>query len=536
LRYQFGGDLIVKMGKFHQPQKVGNSLAKHSSLRALRLCEKLLLNYEVLFLAKAQRRKGAKLAKGNCYLEDETCLKMNRRIFVGGAVAAGAALAMERLVARGGLLASSYPELIAGKGAGGYGSLQPVASKNTGETLLALPEGFQYNVFGRRGGRMSDGRPAPGRHDGMAAFEVKGELRLVRNHEVNNQRGREVAAIGDPAKSYDPLAGGGTVTLVIDPATRELKRDFVSLSGTLQNCAGGPTPWGSWISCEETVLGESLGKTQTGQEVGGFRKPHGYCFEVSASDDELKPAVPLKAMGRFVHEAIAVDTRTSIVYETEDRGAAGFYRFLPNRRGRLAEGGRLQMLAVKGKPGYDTRSGQKTGQPLRANWVNIDNPDPAEAETDASAVYKQGHARGGATFARLEGCWHGAGSIFFTATSGGDKRRGQVWRYTPRGNEEGDLALLFESPDAEVLDGPDNLCVSPRGGLVICEDGSGEQFVRGLTKEGKIFDLARNVVPGFDTSEWAGATFSPDGKTLFVNIQSAGLTFAIWGPWHEGAL
>lgn len=464
-------------------------------------------------------------------------MSFSRRAFLGTGAAAGAALAFNRLVLRGDLFASErYGDLIAKAGEGAYGPLRPAPAKNTGEVLLAIPEGFEYNVFGRTGSKMSDGRPTPGSHDGMAAFQVGAELRLVRNHEINNGLGAAGITIGDPKRSYDHLAGGGTTTLVIDPKTREIKRDFVSLSGSLHNCAGGPTPWGSWITCEETVLGNSRFRDIRMRERGGFAKSHGYCFEVPASSDGMVDAVPLKAMGRFVHEAIAVDPATGIVYETEDRGSAGFYRFIPSKKGVLAEGGRLQMLAVKGSPQCDTRSGQKQGQIIDAVWVDIDEPDSAKAENDELYVFKQGLAGGAAIFARLEGCWYGGGSIFFTATSGGNKKHGQVWSYTPQGDDGGMLKLLFESPDAAVLDAPDNLCVSPRGSLVICEDGDGDNFVRGLTLEGRIFDMAKNIVKGFEDKEFAGATFSPDGQTLFFNIQTPGLTFALWGPWGDGAL
>ena len=460
--------------------------------------------------------------------------RLDRRAFLGRTpLAAGTLLALNGLTARAGALAKGAP-----KGAGGYGPLRPTKTKNTGEELLALPENFQYTVFGKTGDKMSDGFATPASHDGMAAFAVGREWRLVRNHEINNRLGREGAAFGDPKLAYDPLAGGGTTTLVIDPKTRELVKSFVSLNGTLQNCAGGPTPWGSWITCEETVLGETRrSDPQNNRELGGFTKPHGYCYEVSAAADGAVAPVALKAMGRFVHEAVAVDPATGVVYETEDASPGGFFRLVPKERGRLSAGGRLQMLAVKGSPNYDTRAGQQAGKPLAATWVEIADPDPAAAETNSHAVYEQGLSGGGATFARLEGCWYGDRSIFFTSTSGGDQHRGQVWRYQPRGEKEGLLTLIFESPGAETLDYPDNICVSPRGGLVICEDGGGEeQFLRGLTPRGQLFDLGRNMVPGFETKEWAGATFSPDGGTLFVNIQTPGLTFAIWGPWQEGAL
>jgi secreted PhoX family phosphatase len=191
------------------------------------------------------------------------------------------------------------------------------------------------------------------------------------------------------------------------------------------------------------------------------------------------------------------------------------------------------MLAIKGRPNYDTRTGQRVGKPLPVEWVDIETPDPESAEQNSLAVYQQGQAKGGATFDRLEGCWYGDGSIFMNATSGGDAELGQVWQYTPRGNSGGQLVLLFESESPEMLDAPDNITVSPRGGLVICEDGDAEQYVRGLTQQGKIFDFALNLE---NSNEFAGATFSPDGETLFVNIQTPGKTFAIWGPWEDGAL
>ncbi|HYP53410.1 MAG TPA: alkaline phosphatase PhoX [Pyrinomonadaceae bacterium] len=460
--------------------------------------------------------------------------KVNRRTFLRRGACAGGALALQGLAARGALEALGGT---AAEEAGGYGPLVPSKSRNTGETLLALPEGFEYTVIGRTGSMMSDGRRTPRAHDGMAAFKVGRELRLVRNHEINTGVGTPGAALAE--KSYDALAGGGTTTLVIDPKTRELVRSFVSLSGTLINCAGGPTPWGSWISCEETVLGPRRFTNAEGRAFGGFERPHGYCFEVSAAADTAVAPEPLRAMGRFVHEAVAVDPKTKIVYETEDRGAGGFYRFLPDKPGRLAAGGRLQMLAVEGRPGYDTRKGQTAGVVLPVTWVDIERPDPPEAEQDAGAVYKQGVARGGATFARLEGCWYGAGRVYFTSTSGGDKQLGQVWEYETRGGRGGGLLrLLYESAATDTLRMPDNLCVSPRRAdcLVVCEDGDGVNHVRCLTPRGHVFDLARNIVPGFEKREFAGATFSPDGQTLFVNIQVPGITFAVWGPWRSGSL
>ena len=413
-------------------------------------------------------------------------------------------------------------------GSGGYGSLRSAGRE------LALPEGFIYTVLSWTGKPMSDGTPTPCAFDGMAAFPLpNGNIRLVRNHE-NRDSPATARPKGNPVRAYDPIGGGGTTSLEVRIApdgTPELVRDFVSLSGTIVNCAGGPTPWGTWLSCEETTEGQ----------VNGWGAEHGYIFEVHASAEEERAAQPLKAMGRFVHEAVAVDPTTGIVYETEDRQLSGFYRFLPTRPTALAAGGRLQMLAIDGQPNYDAADGQRMGERLPAVWVDIEDADPQGASVDTGAVFSQGFTKGGARFTRLEGCWWGDDGVFFHATDGGDERCGQVWHYRPRGAERGDLTLVFESPSREMLDYPDNITVSPRGGIVICEDGGGTQFMRGLTRDGRIFDFAENRL---NATEFAGACFAPDGRTLFVNImgsyfdagQEKGVTVAIRGPWEDGAL
>jgi len=414
-------------------------------------------------------------------------------------------------------------------GEGGYGPLQAAGAE------LALPAGFSYTVLSYNGKPMSDGSPTPSAFDGMAAFAVpNGNIRLVRNHE-NRDPAARARVKGRADRAYDAKAGGGTSTLELRIAadgTPEIVRDFISLNGTIVNCAGGPTPWGTWLSCEESVEGPEQ----------GWVKRHGYIFEVSATaDSEVNPQ-PLRAMGRFVHEAVAVDPRDGIVYETEDRQTAGFYRFIPRERGNLARGGRLQQLAIAGRANYDTRTGQRVGTTLPVTWVDIADPDPDADTISDLAIFEQGAARGAATFARLEGCWYADESIYFHATSGGDARVGQVWRYQPGGRfRRGRLTLVFESPSREVLDYPDNITVSPRGGIVICEDGSGEQYLRGLTPDGALFDFAKNVL---NNTEFAGACFSPDGRILFVNIMGdttdagtqGGRTLAIRGPWERGAL
>ena len=439
------------------------------------------------------------------------------------------------------------------KGRGGYGPLLPVADARDGVVRIALPEGFEYRTFSPAGVIMSDGNRVPLAHDGMGVFNrPDGKFRLVRNHEDRNSPGAGSTALD--ANAYDSKGGGGTTTLVVNPFTRELERDFISLSGTIVNCAGGVTPWDSWITCEETNAGVS----------SGWVKQHGYCFDVPAWADATVPAVAIPSMGRFSHEALAVDPNTWIVYETEDNsGGSGFYRFLPTTPGVLTDGGQLQMLAIEGSPQADLRNNLTSGTPLPVTWVDIANPNPAG--TSSTAVFNQGRALGGARFRRLEGCWWGNGAVYFADTSGGNAGFGTIWEFRPQG-DGGTLTLIFESSGVNELDFPDNLAVSPQGSLLLCEDGGGEQYMRGVTLDGTIFDFGKNLENDY---EWAGATFADadpawndvkirgdhkplggrwDRVTLFVNRQGAtggtnppapgeeGLTFAIWGPWGEGAL
>ena len=473
--------------------------------------------------------------------------ELTRRSFLQGSAAVAAGGAFAPFASLAATVADGRPLRTAGLGQGGYGPIKPAAELNGGGELLALPEGFRYVQFGLGGSVMSDGHLTPQPHDGMAAFAMdNGHIRLVRNHEVRDD---SVAGqvIGDASLAYDPRAGGGCTSLEVRvraDGVPELVRDFVAIAGTHTNCAGGPTPWGSWLTCEEITQGSEPYQPGSGPNRGrnGFGQPHGYVFEIPAGAESQVQAVPLKAMGRFTHEAAAVDPMTGIVYLTEDNGDSGFYRFLPNVPGKLVEGGRLQMLAVR-RPNYDTKTGQTLRRALPCVWVDIPDPDPADAASNPDAVYDQGLARGGAIFARLEGCWYHNGSIFFTSTSGGEAGEGQVWEYRPAGASGGYLRLVFESPAENVLDNPDNITVSKRGGIVLCEDGDADrQFLRGLTRDGRIFDFAQNL---FNSSEWAGATFSPDGRILFANVQgstrlstnpSIGRTFAIWGPWELGAL
>lgn len=409
----------------------------------------------------------------------------------------------------------------------GYGPLRRAGPE------LALPDGFSYSILSVECRPMSDGTLTPRAHDGMGVFSVSDDVvRLVRNHEDRDLPGLAMPLVS-PDLAYDPRGGGGTTTLEVRldaDGHPTLLRDFVSLGGTIVNCAGGVTPWRTWLSCEETTDGRDH----------GWSVPHGYVFEVSADADGPVRPEPLKAMGRFSHEAVAVDPDTGFVYETEDYGSrVGFYRFRPNTRGVPADGGALEMLAVRGDPQEDLRTGQTQGRWRDVEWVPIEHPDPPEAEDEPATVWSEGYDGGGARFSRLEGCWYGDRSIYFHSTHGGNAELGQVWRYVPADEA---LVLVYESRAADVLDSPDNITVSPRGGILICEDNGVDTHLRGLSPSGEIFPFARNLL---NRREFAGACFSPDGRTLFFNLQGdldftgqgdLSYTFAVWGPWDRGAL
>jgi uncharacterized protein len=491
---------------------------------------------------------------------------MDRRAFIARGMAAtgGGALsvvALERLANRAALADKGH------HGHSSYGEPQPMPDQR-GVEVLALPAGFSYVTFGHIASRMSDGNLTPLALDGMAAFRgPRGTVRLIRNHEDRNLPG--AGSVPHDPGTYDPTAGGGTSTLDYDPRSRTLVRDFISLSGSHVNCAGG---FGlhrrSWLTGEETVFGPSFT-----DPTRRYAEPHGYVFEVPRRRRrEHSDGEPLRAMGRFMHEALATDERRGIVYETEDPGSgrgAGFYRFLPRDRHNLRKGGRLQILGIKGSPQYDAREGQRRGRPLPVTWIDIPNPDPEYlSEDDPAGTFQQGWRAGACKFNRLEGCWADGDSIYFVSTSGGDVKSGdvnadgyregygQIWEYRQRSRT---LVLHYESPGGEVLDSPDNLTVTPRGGLVACEDDASSadndtdprapeiQNVNrliGLSRRGEAFTFAVNVFSG---TELAGVCFSPDGRTMFVNLygdstgtpedhRDEGMTCAITGPWHRGPL
>jgi uncharacterized protein len=431
-----------------------------------------------------------------------------------------------------------------------YGPLVPQRDLATGLYLISLPEGFSYRSYGWTGQMQADGRPTPGAHDGMAVVARQGRrLTLVRNHE--NSADSPTAAIA-AGGTYNPNERGGTTTLSFDLLRGRFTESYTSLGGTIRNCAGGATPWGSWISCEETFH-------EWGDRPDGVN--HGYVFDVPGAG--ISTGQPVRAAGRFSHEAVAVDPETGVVYETEDTGESAFYKYVQPgagdahwRDGRgsrelLRDGGELYALVADGVSRKDLRGGFAVGDTFAVSWQRVEDP-----EGKGGPAYDS--APDAAIFARGEGAFYDAGKIYFVSTSGGAAELGQVWVYDPIAET---VALVYESPDSESVDGPDNLAISPRGGILLCEDGASDpKRLVGLTPDGRAFTFAENLIdlgsgaieaidavyPGtkanfasdpigvYTGAEWTGATFS--GRWLFANVQTPGVTFAITGPWQRGSL
>jgi len=504
-------------------------------------------------------------------------MSVDRRTFLkaGGAAAAAVALGgpFQPFVARA-----------AGPGKGHkltQPPLAPTADLRDKALRLALPPGFQYRSFDPTGAGMVEGT-VPGNHDGMAAFAAAdGRVLLIRNHERNGSLG---TFAGDAA-FYDPAGPGGN-TYVLVNADGSNNETRAALRGTQMNCSGGAMPWGSWITCEESVNGPDVCDDFTRNIAPNtapdgeltfiqnkrLEKTHGYLFEVPVNG--AATAEPITQAGRFSHEAAAFDPVSGSLYLTEDNFGfgSGFYRYDPpedpRRVGRVLDGGTLYMLAVVGKSQLNLSGHQQRNRHYQVRWVPIGNPNPqfpvAPDATDPASmrptttnnqaicnVGKQGFDAGGALFSRLEGIHTHDGVVYFTSTQGGGdadiidwvnsaegrggfgRGFGQVWAFHPKQQL---LEVIYQSTSTDDLHLPDNVTVSAGGTLVLCEDNAPPTPLDGnklqaLTPRGQLISIAEHIERR--NVEWAGATFSPDGGTLFANLNtSAAMTVAIWGPWH----
>ena len=424
----------------------------------------------------------------------------------------------------------------------GYGALVPDPAG-----LLSLPPGFSYKVIAKAGSTLLEsGEVTPDDADGTGFFpnrrghgnDKDGGV-LVSNHEIGGTE-----PFGVPAHTgltYDPAARGGTTNVVVN-GDGERVREYVSLAGTHNNCAGGVTPWGTWLTCEETEQ----------KKNATFQKDHGYVFEVDPFDRRANvDPVPLKFLGRYAHEAVAVHPHNGEIYLTEDAGGPNglYFRWVPPkhfkpgdgalRRLALSQGGdtagRLQAMkcSLDGVHIPDLSIATEPGTKYDVTWVDV-----PERDGQAVSVRKQFTDDQVTRSRKLEGQWWGDGGAYFVASfarhSDGsvNEHDGQVWLYDPR-HETVTLTTIFgvnpdPAADAGNYDGPDNITVSPFGGVILAEDGEGVSHLVGVDADGNPFALARNEM---NESEFAGVVFSEDGRTLYASIQSPGHTFAITGPW-----
>ena len=404
--------------------------------------------------------------------------------------------------------------------------------------IIDLPPGFSYKIISKENDLMDDGLRVPPNADGMTCIKGQGNnVILIRNHEIghipklgiffkNNPFGNEFKSyIKKNSKNFYDIKNnkthcfGGTTSIVYNTKTEEVESQYLSLGGTLVNCSGGKTPWNTWISCEEIVMNKG----------GSVRKKHGYNFEVLPSETpQINKAIPLKEMGRFRHEGIAFDLDKGYVYQTEDRYKGLFYRFIPKKHKDLSSGGKLQALSFVDWRGIDTsnwhKNSIKVGEKYRVKWIDLDNVD-----SNKDDLRVRGRSKGGAIFSRGEGIFQFENIIYFTATSGGKNRLGQIWKYTDnKFDDNGIIELFYESEDSNVLSMPDNIIIAPNGDILLCEDHRGKDRIVGIKPDRTVYCLANNAL---NNSEFAGLAFSPDNKLLFVNIYNPTHTLAIKGPW-----
>jgi hypothetical protein len=466
-----------------------------------------------------------------------------RRAFLARSAATGLAVALVGSVEG---LFGAGPAGASPAGMTGYGPLVPDP-----DGILALPRGFRYTIIAEAGvTSLQSGQPTPADPDGTANFPRRpgrGSV-LVNNHEVG---GGEVNPV-PPLRgfTYDPMAGGGTTNIEVDGDGNRI-REYVSLAGTHNNCAGGVTPWDTWLTCEETEA-----KAGSKGYFGPLTRDHGYVFEVHPYDQSANmDPTPIKALGRFAHEAVVVDPKAGQLYLTEDAGNPNglLYRWTaPRVPGGLRRPGQLEafgetdgafeaMRALdRGVHVPDLSVATRIGTTYAVEWVTVPDRDAKTVSTR-----NQAYARPVTRSRKLEGMWWDHDGAYFvssfarTADGSAAQHDGQVWFLDPRRNTV-ELRLRFAYTPADQdgdPDGPDNITVSPFGGVMIAEDGEGAQHLVGATAQGQAFFFARNETVA--QSEFTGPNFSHDDATLFANIQgdgspaNPGYVLAITGPFRR---
>ena len=422
--------------------------------------------------------------------------------------------------------------------------------------ILALPAGFRYKIVTQAGQtQLEEGGPTPSNHDGTAVFRARRHrLRLIQNHELGAG-----APLGVPhveGTVYDPGAvGAGGCTVIETDNAGNNYGEWVGISGTAVNCAGGPTPWGTWLTCEETEIKKDTTWSANGL-TGTYQLDHGYVFEVF-TDGTSNPQ-PIKAFGRYAHEALAVDKTRTQVYLSEDASTPNglFYRWTAPAGVRLRAGiadqlgdtdGTLAAMAIlmddgSVLPDVAYLTSAQLGRPFPVRWVDV--PERDGQTMSVRTQFADGQVTRGKKFEGVWGTDDGVYVVNSFAFNSPDlpvdaaKHDGMVWFYS---YAEQTITLVTYFPhqqtaadgtkakyDDLTFDGPDNVTVTPWGTLVLAEDGVGASHVLSSVPGGPSYAIARNQL---NESEFTGPTFTDDGRTLFVNIQTPGITLAITGPW-----
>lgn len=384
---------------------------------------------------------------------------MERRSFLRGAVIGTSVATFGGTLMRGAAYAAP-----AQNGPSPYGSLGAADANG-----IQLPSGFTSRVIARSGQTVSGTsytwHNAP---DGGACFADGSGWIYVSNSEINPGGGASAVKFNS----------SGTITSA-----------YRILSNTRQNCAGGATPWNTWLSCEEV----SLGYVYETNPWGGTSTRRG-------------------AMGKFKHEAAAADPVRRVIYLTEDESNGCFYRFIPTTWGNLSSGTLQVLVAGSGTSGSFT-------------WQNVPDPDGSPTAT-RNQVSGAKHFNGG------EGCHYAGDTVWFTTK--GDNR---VWQVNLL-NSTYELAYddSLVNPGPAPLTGVDNITGSSSGDLFVAEDG-GNLEICIITPNDIVAVFLR--VTGQSSSEITGPAFSPDGKRLYFSSQrgtsgssSGGITYEVTGPFR----